>query len=152
LIAFGVTLFGFGVMSSLTFAIFGAIVLLLGVAGWVEELRHAAIQPVLVTTAPLAEPAGAVARGRQLVKTMIGRGSAMHSIVEFNEWLRQYAAREEIPVFDLEAALRRGPGDRWMKPEYDAGDRVHLNAAGYRAMDEAFTRFLALTPLKAARR
>lgn len=40
-IAFGVTLFGFGVMSSLTFAICGAIILLLGVAGWVQELRHA---------------------------------------------------------------------------------------------------------------
>jgi hypothetical protein len=41
MIAFGVTLFGFGVMSSLTFAICGAIILLLGVAGWIQELRHA---------------------------------------------------------------------------------------------------------------
>lgn len=41
MIAFGVTLFGFGVMSSLTFAICGVIILLLGVAGWIQELRHA---------------------------------------------------------------------------------------------------------------
>lgn len=40
-IAFGTTLFGFGVMSSRTFAICGVIILLIGVGGWIEELRHA---------------------------------------------------------------------------------------------------------------
>lgn len=41
LIAFGTTLLGFGVMSSLTFAICGAVLLLIGVGGWIVELRHA---------------------------------------------------------------------------------------------------------------
>lgn len=41
MIAFGTTLLGFGVMSSLTFAICGVVILLLGVAGWIQELRHA---------------------------------------------------------------------------------------------------------------
>lgn len=40
-IGFGTTLLGFGVMSSLTFAICGAVILLIGVGGWIVELRHA---------------------------------------------------------------------------------------------------------------
>ena len=118
---------------------------------WVRQLRDAGIQPVLVTTAPLAQPSGAVARGKQLVKRMIGQPRPMDGITDFNDWLKRYAAREGLPVFDLEAVLNAGAADRWMKAEYDAGDRVHLNAAGYRAMDEAFARFLESTRLRAAR-
>ncbi|HSN20008.1 MAG TPA: SGNH/GDSL hydrolase family protein [Usitatibacter sp.] len=116
------------------------------VAVWVRMLREAGVQPVLVTTAPLGAPEGAVERGKSGLKRLLGRDSAADGIAAFNDWMKAYAERERIPLFDLEAVLRRGAGERWMKPEYDSGDRVHLNAAGYRAMDRAFAQFLSGTP------
>lgn len=122
------------------------------VKGWVKMLRDAGIAPVLVTTPPLDVPDGAIQRGKEEVKHLLGRGTAAEGIAVFNDWLKTYAAQERIPVFDLEAALRRAPGDRWMKAEYDSGDRVHLNAAGYQAMDKAFTQFLSGEPMMRAAR
>jgi len=115
-------------------------------------LRDAGIAPLLVTTPPLDVPDGAIQRGKDEIKHLLGRGTAAEGIAVFNDWLKTYAAQERIPVFDLEAALRRGPADRWMKAEYDVGDRVHLNAAGYRAMDSAFMQFLSGQPMQRAAR
>jgi len=122
------------------------------VTSWVAMLRQAGIAPVLVTTPPLDVPQGTIQRGKEEIKHLLGRGTAAEGIATFNDWLKAYAKREHIPVFDLEAALRRAPDNRWMKAEYDSGDRVHLNAAGYQAMDRAFTQFLSGEPMLRADR
>ncbi|HZZ93414.1 MAG TPA: SGNH/GDSL hydrolase family protein [Usitatibacter sp.] len=120
--------------------------------GWVRMLREAGIAPVLVTTPPLDVPEGTMQRGKEEIKHLLGRGTASEGIAKFNDWMKAYAAREHIPVFDLEAVLRRAPDNRWMKAEYDSGDRVHLNATGYQAMDRAFTQFLSGEPALRAER
>jgi hypothetical protein len=120
------------------------------VSQWVGELRRAGVRPILVTTAPIAEPTRVMDRARALAKRLLGRTTAQEGLVVFNDWLREYAQRERIPLFDLEAVLRRSASDRWMRSEFDSGDRLHLNATAYAAMDRAFAEFLAAQARSAA--
>ncbi len=113
------------------------------VIAWVDVLRAAGIQPVLVTTPPIAESGDYVLRAKNLVKRIIGRQTTFEGIVQFNDWMKSYAGREHIPVFDMEASLRRSDSERWMRSEYDYGDTEHLNARAYQVLDEAFARFLS---------
>lgn len=118
---------------------------------WVGWLRGAGIQPVLVTTAPVSEPGSALARARIIVKHFLGLPAWLDEIAAYNAWLREYAARERLPVFDLEAVLRTSDDDGYLRKEYGAGDMVHLSEAAYRAMDREFAVFLraldtAVTP------
>jgi hypothetical protein len=109
---------------------------------WVETLRAVGIQVVLVTTAPVAEPTEYIPRAKIFVKRLIGRPTQLDAIVQFNAWLKQYAQRERIPVFDLEAKLHRSESERWLRSEYDIGDKLHLNELAYRVLDEEVAKFL----------
>ncbi len=113
------------------------------VMSWVAELRAAGVKPMLVTTAPVGKPTGAVAQAKLKVKKILGKPTWLDSITQFNDWMKSYAQQEGIPVFDLEAALRLSPEDRWLKPEYDSGDMVHLTPAAYSEMDRQFAAFMS---------
>jgi lysophospholipase L1-like esterase len=52
-----------------------------------------------------------------------------------NAWLRE--SGELDGVVDFDAALRDPARPGRLRPEYDDGDHLHLNAAGHRAMGEA---------------
>lgn len=119
---------------------------------WAAQLRRAGIQPVLVTTAPVSEPAGTIAKGRITVKHLLGMRSWLDDITAYNDWLRRYAAREHLPLFDLEAVLRVSDNNRYLKKEYGSGDMVHLTPVAYQAMDSEFTAFLKRTEAASAAR
>jgi hypothetical protein len=121
------------------------------VAAWVAEIRRAGVEPLLVTTAPVGAPSGVVERAKAFTKSVLGRSTAHDGLVAFNDWLKEYAKREGIAVFDLEAVLRVSPGERWLRPEFDSGDRVHLTPAAYAAMDRAFADFLGARAQRAVR-
>lgn len=110
---------------------------------WVKSLRDAGIQPILVTTAPVAEPKEMLPKFKNWVKQIIGKPTWQGSVLQFNDWLKAYAASEGLEVFDLEAALRRSAEDRWLRDEFDNGDGMHLNSTAYQAVDKAFVAFLA---------
>jgi hypothetical protein len=109
---------------------------------WVQTLRAVGIQVVLVTTAPVAEPTEHIPRAKIFVKRLTGKPTQLDSIVQFNDWLKQYAQRERIPVFDLGTQLQRSDSEHWLRSEYDVGDKLHLNESAYRVLDGAFARFL----------
>jgi lysophospholipase L1-like esterase len=121
------------------------------VTSWVERLRRAGIQPLLVTTVPIARSPGYLGRAKHVVKRALGRPTRIDGILQYNDWLKEYAARERLPLFDLEAVVREGPHDRWLRPDFDAGDQLHLNAAAYRAIDDAFAALLRAGAEVAAR-
>jgi lysophospholipase L1-like esterase len=54
---------------------------------------------------------------------------------EVNTWIRTSGAYDAVVDFD--AAVRDPANPRRMKPEFDPGDHLHPNDAGYRAMAEA---------------
>ena len=109
---------------------------------WVETLRAVGIQVVLVKTSPVAEPTEYIPRAKIFVKRLIGRPTQLDGIVQFNAWLKQYAQRERIPLFDLETKLYRSDSERWLRSEYDIVDKLHLNELIYLVLDEPVAKFL----------
>ena len=65
-----------------------------------------------------------------------------------NRWIRTSGAFDA--VVDFEAATRDPNNPRRLRPEFDPGDHLHPNDAGYRAMAEAID--LAIFNPKAARK
>jgi hypothetical protein len=54
---------------------------------------------------------------------------------EVNEWIRTSGAYDQVA--DVEAAVRQPAGPDSLRPEYDSGDGIHLNDAGYEALAQA---------------
>lgn len=100
---------------------------------WVATIRAAGKKPAIATVSP-------VTRARALK----GPGK-IESIREFNDWIREYAASEKMPLVDLEAALRTDDKDRFLKDEYST-DGTHLKRNAYDILD----RVLLETSVKAA--
>ena len=87
---------------------------------WVQQIRAAHIRPVLATVVP-------VTRGHAL--RHVGRAE---EIWEFNDYLRELAAAQQVPLLDLEAAVRSSAHERYLEEELDTGDGLHLTRATYR--------------------
>lgn len=86
---------------------------------WVNLCRGAGAIPVLATVVPVDPDNPENPEGR------------LGSILEFNDWIREYCEYEEISVLDLEAALRISEDDRALDPDYDSGDGLHPNDLAY---------------------
>jgi hypothetical protein len=86
---------------------------------WVNLCRGEGVIPVLATVVPIDPDNPENPEGR------------LESILEFNDWIREYCEYEEISVLDLEAALRISENDRALDPDYDSGDGLHPNELAY---------------------
>ena len=108
-----------------------------------DRLKEAGIQPMLVTTVPVARPGHLLARLKTKVKEWIGKPSKLTSLTAFNNWMSDYGRRAGVPVFDAASFLGYGSEEGWLRADYDAGDGVHLNSRAYAELDREFARFLA---------
>jgi hypothetical protein len=90
---------------------------------WVGMIRDTKKEVLLATVAPVTETRAAKQKGK------------IEAILEYNDWIRQYAKDENITVIDLEAALRKGPETRFLKDELTSGDGTHLNRKAYDILD-----------------
>lgn len=86
---------------------------------WVNLCRDSVVIPVLTTVVPI-DPNNPSNQGGQL-----------ESILEFNDWIRNYCVSENLSYLDLEAALRVSEDNRTLNPEYDSGDGLHPNDLAY---------------------
>ncbi|MBN1298226.1 MAG: SGNH/GDSL hydrolase family protein, partial [Actinobacteria bacterium] len=86
---------------------------------WVNFCRGQAVIPVLTTVVPI-DPNNPSNAQQQL-----------DSILQYNDWIRQYCQSEKISVLDLEQAVRVSDSDRSLDPAYDSGDGLHLNESAY---------------------
>src|SRR5574341_211601 len=89
---------------------------------WVKRIREENIGVVLATVVPIT---------RERSKTREGQ---IENIRAFNDWLREYAAQERIPLLDLEAALKTNAGERFLRDELST-DGLHLNRTAYDILD-----------------
>ena len=86
---------------------------------WATKLRSQDITTILATTVPVTEEHDHNHSGK------------FKSILEFNDFIRQYASKEGIAVLDLEKALRKSNEDRHLKNEYAKPDGLHLVKRAY---------------------
>jgi hypothetical protein len=89
---------------------------------WVALLTSHQITPILATIVPVTKEHDAKHPGRLI------------TILEFNDFIRQFAFQEKILVLDLEKAVRMSEMDRHLKNEYAQPDGLHLVRKAY---DEA---------------
>lgn len=90
---------------------------------WVDQVRHAGIQPILATAVPVTRSRAEKDKGK------------MDGIREYNDWIRNYAKDQRIPLLDLERALRIDPVERYLKDDFTSGDGSHLNGKAYEILD-----------------
>ena len=91
------------------------------IKAWVSQIRSRNIIPILATVVPVT---------RERDKSSPGK---FESLLKFNDFIRDYAAREDIPLLDLEAALRISDTDRHLRPDYAQPDGTHLVPKAYNA-------------------
>jgi len=91
---------------------------------WVSQLREKQITVALATVVPVTATRAQQNPGKQ------------EGLVEYNEWIRQYAQQEGLILLDLESALRTAGTGRFLREEYANSDGTHLNAAAYAVLDD----------------
>lgn len=97
---------------------------------WVKRVRDANIKVVLATTVPVTAKHAAERKGR------------IETILEFNDWVRDYTKKENIPLLDLEAALRTDGESRCLRDDLTSGDGLHLNQKAYGILDDVLRQTL----------
>jgi hypothetical protein len=101
------------------------------------------LRPVIATVVPPARSQGWWQGAKDFVKQrVLRRPSRFEQVVAFNDWLRALGAELAVPVLDLELLLRVSAEDRHMRPEYDAGDSIHLASVAYQRLDKDLLEFL----------
>lgn len=106
--------------------------------GWIAAARAAGVVPVLATVSPVVRPRGLLERATSFSKVhLLGRPDPAVQIRTFNDRVRRLATDEELPLLDLEAALRVSDSDRSLRPEFTSGDGLHLTASAYARLDDA---------------
>jgi hypothetical protein len=89
---------------------------------WVRRLESGRFRILLATVVPVTSARSAREPGKQ------------ESLIEYNRWIREYARGRNIPVLDLEAALR-APDSTYLQDGFAAPDGSHLNATAYAVLD-----------------
>jgi hypothetical protein len=100
---------------------------------WVSRLQAKQIKVILATVVPVTRSRAAQSPGKQ------------ETLLKYNEWIREFANQHGLRVLDLEAALRVGDSDKYLRGEFAATDGSHLNSAAYGVLDETLRRLLPET-------
>lgn len=90
---------------------------------WVREVRQRNIKVMVATVVPITRSLEARDPQKQ------------ESLLAYNDWLRDYARKEGIPVLDLEAALRPNDRERYLPEDLSIGDGKHLDRKAYDILD-----------------
>lgn len=102
----------------------------------VQIARQNGIEPILATEVTVRPPDTFGERLAGLAGRLLGKTSYQARInshvTATNQWMREFAAREEVLLLDLERALS-GP-DGMRRPEFAADDGSHISPAGYDAL------------------
>jgi hypothetical protein len=91
---------------------------------WVQEIRQKNITAMLATVVPVTRERAQRNPGKQ------------EGIREFNDWVREYAQQQGLPLLDLERALRADNKERYLRDELTSGDGSHLNRKAYDILDK----------------
>ena len=110
------------------------------IQGWVAALRAQHITPVLATVVPVTTPPHFnLSYVKHLVKKVTRNrlpvDERLPHLLEYNDWVRSYAAQEGLALLDLESALRNNAQERKLRPDLAGQDGLHLNEQAYLVLD-----------------
>jgi hypothetical protein len=94
-----------------------------GMEMMVELAQVNGITPIVTTMIPSARPAA-----------IIGEFSVVDAIKEFNNWVREYARSNNLPIIDYASAIQNEDG---FLPRDCSIDPVHVNDKGYDILAKA---------------
>jgi len=100
---------------------------------WIARLQSKRIKVVLATVVPVTLTRSQQDPGKQ------------DGLLEYNQWVRQYALQHGLEVLDLEAALRRNDTDKYLREEFATSDGSHLNSAAYSVLDRVLLKTVTTT-------
>lgn len=106
------------------------------IENWIGDCREKGVIPVLATVVPVTKsyPLRIFMLSLLRWKWRYPRGN-FEAIIEFNDWIRDYAHSEGLVVLDLEAALRTSQSDRHLNGRYAKADGLHINERAYAELD-----------------
>jgi hypothetical protein len=116
--------------------------------GWVKECRASGVIPIPTTVVPVIKDNSFVTKIKDIIKRIIGRSPhdlRLTSILKYNDWIKAYAQKEGLVIFDLEAPLRISPDDRSLRLDLHSGDGLHLNSKAYGILDKTMGEFISQT-------
>lgn len=93
------------------------------VSFWAKKIRNNRVKVMVATVVPVTKEKAAKRSGQ------------IEAILEYNDWVRDLAKKENIALLDLEAALRNNDRDRFLQEELTSGDGLHLNKKAYDILD-----------------
>jgi hypothetical protein len=105
---------------------------------WVKMCRKNDVVPVLATVVPVVKsyPLRMFLLNLMHLKFWWPKGT-FDALISYNDWIHKYSREENIEVIDLEAALRTGPDDRYLKSSFAEKDGLHINRLAYKELDKA---------------
>ncbi len=103
---------------------------------WVGACRDEEVIPVLATVVPVVRsfPLRVFLLSLLRGKWRYPKGT-FEAVIEFNDWVKDYAEKEGLVVLDLEAALQTSSSDRHLNGRYARKDGLHINEKAYRELD-----------------
>lgn len=90
---------------------------------WVRSVQEKNIKVMLATVVPVTKQRAAADPGK------------LEAVLAYNDWVRAYAKKNNIPLLDLEAALRADGRERYLRDDLTSGDGSHLNRKAYDVLD-----------------
>jgi len=103
------------------------------IAELVGMARAKGIKPILATEVTIREKRGFMEAIASFVGSVMGKESYQEYInkhvLSTNEWIREYAKKQGVPLLDFQPLLADSRGKR--KKIYATDDGSHISAAGY---------------------
>ena len=90
---------------------------------WVREVKAKKIRAIVATVVPVTRKRAAQNPGK------------LEGLLAYNDWLRGFARKENLPLLDLEAAVRTDDRERYLRDDLTSGDGSHLNRKAYDILD-----------------
>jgi hypothetical protein len=113
------------------------------VMDWIGLCKQEGVIPIPATVVPVTR---LHAFKKILIDIIKGRGlfkegnpfshSRNAAILAYNDWIKSYAAANELMVLDMEAAVIYHRNNRFLREDFAKVDGLHLNAKAYESLDE----------------
>ena len=97
---------------------------------WISQIEAAGIKPILATVVPVTENHSQTRPGR------------LQGVLQYNDWIREYAKEDGLRCLDFEAALRISEKNKALREDLTSGDGLHLNKKAYGILDTLMIEFL----------